>query len=186
MNNDEIERQKAELIKEYWTEDFHYGLKELDHEVAKKIVESMNHLEISRKINVRRSQEDYIADYLGYLWEISEASFWKHVIISLNIEVGLLWSDNMLYFNKLCNERIPNDVLIAVLNFAVGCKGNCGDDIGVIGCVIKAQVERFGRLSEIKNYVSQLKKELQDAANTKINEMINKKCNYLSAEYGPK
>jgi len=178
MNDNEIKKLKAKLMKPDWTENLHHDLEKLQSEDAKKIVESMNNTEIYQKVNIRRFQEDYIADYLEYLWEISENSFWKHVKVTLDIDKGILWSDNIFHFEKLCNEKIPNDVLVAVLDFAVGCDDKFKPDIEAIGCVIKAQVEEFDRLSEITNYISLLTKEDQDDANTRINEMINCKCNY--------
>ena len=167
-------------MKPDWTENLHHALEELQAIDAKQIVESMNETEIYSKVNNRRFQQDYIADYLEYLWDISEEAYWKHVVITLDLEVGILWSDNMSHFEKLCNEKIPSEVLKAVLDFAIGCtvEENYKQDYEAIGCVIRAQVKKFNRIAEINKYTSSLGKEKEKEANRRINEMIKTKCHY--------
>lgn len=178
MNDEEIKKKKKELMMPAWTEDLHHELEELAPEDSKKIVESMSNTEIYTKVNNRKFQQDYIADYLMYLWEISESAFWKHIKSTLNIEIGLLWGTDMLHFEKMCDVKIPDDVLIAVLNFAVNCDKECEQDFEAIGCVIKAQVDDFNRLTEIKEYIAKLALEKQKDANERIIKMINSQCNY--------
>lgn len=180
MTDKEIEKRKTELMKPGWTEDLHHSLEELQPEVAKTIVESMTDNEIYRKVNNRQFQEDYIADYLEYLWEISETAYWKHVKNTLDLEHGILWGDHMSHFEKMCQNKIPDDVLKAVLDFAlsVEVKDNYKQDFEAIGCVVKAQVENFKRLDEIKKYISSLEKAEQILANVRIKEMIKCDCNY--------
>ncbi|MDP2925114.1 MAG: hypothetical protein Q8N99_01955, partial [Nanoarchaeota archaeon] len=76
MTENEIKKLKEELIKSYWTEDLHLKLTELQAEDAKRIVESMDNFEIFEKVNNRQYQQDYIEDYLEYLWKISEPAYW--------------------------------------------------------------------------------------------------------------
>lgn len=180
MNKKELEKHKKELMKPGWTEDLHHALEELQTQDAKEIVESMTDSEIYRKVNNRQFQEDYISDYLEYLWEISESAYWKHVIISLDLKVGILWGDHMSHFEKLCNHKIPDNVLKAVLDFAleIDVKENYKQDFEAIGCVVKAQVAKFNRLDEIKKHILSLAKDKQNNADKRINEMINCKCNY--------
>ncbi len=177
---DEIKKLKKELMKPGWTEDLHHSLEELQPEVAKTIVESMTESEIYRKVNNRQFQEDYIADYLEFLWDISENAYWRHVKSTLNLEHGILWGDHMSHFEKMCDNKIPDDVLKAVLDFAVSVevKDNYKQDFEAIGCVVKAQVEKFERLKEVKKYISSLSKDKQVLANSRINEMIKCDCNY--------
>lgn len=178
MNEKELKEKKMELMKPDWTENLHDSLKELQQEDAKKIVESMTDHEIYMKVNNRTFQEDYIADYLEYLWDISEDSFWKHVKTTLDVNQNLLWSDNMFHFKMLCFENIPNDVLNAVIKYAVECSENEKQDLDAIGCVIKAQVTDYGKLGEIKKYISLLDKDKQVLANARIAEMIKCECSY--------
>ncbi len=180
MNDKELKETKMELMKPDWTENLHHALEELQPEDAKIIVESMTDSEIYRKVNNRKFQEDYISEYIDYLWEISEPTYWKHIIISLDTTVGILWGDDMAHFKKMCNHRIPDDVLKAVLDFAIAVevKDNYKQDFEAIGCVVKAQVEKFKRLDEINKYISSLEKDKQVIADTRLKEMIKCKCNY--------
>lgn len=178
MNDKELNEKKKELMKPDWTENLHHALEELQPSDAKKIVESMTDEEIYSKVNNRRFQEDYIADYLEYLWDISESSFWKHVKTTLDVQQHLLWSDNMFHFKMLCSENIPNDVLAAVINYAVECPENQKQNLETIGCVIKAQAKDFGRMDEIKKHISLLDKNKQVLADARITEMVKCECNY--------
>jgi hypothetical protein len=178
MNDKELNEKKKELMKPDWTETLHHALEELQPADAKRIVESMTDDEIYSKVNNRQSQEDYIADYLEYLWDISESSFWKHVKTTLDVRQHLLWSDNMFHFKMLCSKNIPNDVLIAVINYAVECPENQKHNLEAIGCVIKTQAKDFDRMDEIKKHISLLDKDKQVLAYTRIKEMIKRECNY--------
>ncbi|MBF0563657.1 MAG: hypothetical protein HQK89_00285 [Nitrospirae bacterium] len=51
MNDNEIIEYKKGLMKAYWVEDRHHKLKELPIEDAKKVVESMNNLEIHQNVS---------------------------------------------------------------------------------------------------------------------------------------
>ena len=179
MDKKELEEIKTNLINKHWTEELHLGLQEIDEDDAKKIVESMNDEEINYKVNFRTYQEDYIADYLEYLWDISEISFWKHVKATFNEDVGLLWSDNMFYFEKLCNYRIPISVLGVVVEYIGSCDDKEKQDLELLGCIIKSQVENFKRLQEIQNIMSTFPIENRHIANRRITQMILQPCNYL-------
>lgn len=180
MNKKEIIEFKENLMNEVWVEDRHHKLEELSPEDARSVVESMDETEVYRNVNIRQFQEDYIADYLEYLWDISESAYWKHVMTSLDLEVGILWGDHMAHFEKMCSNKIPDYVLTAVLDFAVAVevKENYKQDFEAIGCVVKAQVKEFGRLEEIKKYISSLESDKRVLADTRLNEMIKSKCNY--------
>lgn len=178
MNNDEIEKKKKELMEPHWTEDLHYALKELDDDSAKKIVELMSDDEIYDKVNNRQFQQDYIADYLEYLWNISQPAYWRHVISTLDIHHGILWGDNMSHFEKLCQYELSADVFNAVMYFAVNCDEKNKQDMEAIGCVIKAQAEKFDRLSDIRAYISELEGVELDSLNKRIDKMLTSVCNY--------
>lgn len=178
MNDNEIIKYKKNLMKMGWVEERHHELEKLTSQDAKAIVESMNEVEVYRNVNVRRHQEDYIVEYLAYLWEISETAFWKHVTISLNVREGLLWGDDMQHFEKMCRLKIPDDVFKAVLDFAIECDEKIKQDLEAIGCVIRAQVDKFGRLDEIKHHISLLDKDKQTVANTRIDQMLITECPY--------
>lgn len=178
MKNEDLKKIKKELMKPDFTENLHHALEDLEQEDAKKIVESMTRSEIYSKVNNRRFQEDYIADYLEFLWEISESAYWKHIIITLDASVGTLWSDNMSHFEKMCSLKVPDDVFNAVLNFAFKYNKKFREDLDAIGCVLKAQIDKFGRMNEIKKYIQSLTVEEQDLANDKIQDLVKRECNY--------
>ena len=179
MDKKELAKLKNDLINRHWTEELHLGLQEIDEEDAKSIVESMDEEEINYKVNLRTHQEDYIADYLEYLWEISEVSFWKHVKAIFNKNVGLLWSDNMFYFERLCYEDIPSSMLSIVVEYIGTCDDKERQDLELLGCIIKSQVENYKRQPEINNIISSLPVEIGHIAKRRITEMIQTPCNYL-------
>jgi hypothetical protein len=180
MKQKKIEKLKKELMEPGWTEELHQALIELGPSNAKKIVDSMTFDEIYSKVNLRNRQQDYIAEYLDFLWEISESAYWKHLIITLDLKIGFLWADDMLHFEKLCNTKIPEDVLEAVLDFAIGVeiKENYTQDFEIIACVVKAQAEKFDRIDDINKYISELSNDIQESAKSKITRMINCECQY--------
>lgn len=184
MDNKEREKLKHELVWSSWTEDLHEGLKQIDEEDAKWIVDSMEDDEIHFRVNARKSQEAYIADYIEYLWDISEESYWKQLEATFNLEAGVLWSDNMSHFEKMCNGAIPDSLLTAILNFMRDCKREkqSGDrfsmDLEAIYCVIKAQVEHYDRQKYIEKYISSLPEEDKGIVKSSIKEAINAECDY--------
>lgn len=103
----------------YWTENYHLSLEEMNKEDAIQDVESMSHDEIEWKVNMRRYQQDYIADYLEYLWEISPKSFWAHILVMFSSETELLLSDNMKFVSILCNEVAPKEVISAIVKYTI-------------------------------------------------------------------
>jgi hypothetical protein len=177
-----IKKIKDSIIDEIWTEDFHHSLSELEPEIAKQIVDSMSDKEIEIKVNSRRFQEDYIADYLHYLWDISKQSYWNHVYISINEDKGLLWGDSLDHFAKMYNYKIPKKVLKRVVVYYKNYREKPDDffkeDIHIISCVLKAQVEKFERWNEIIEIIKTL--NLQDSKQFKkdIKALIKEKCRY--------
>ena len=66
-----------------------------------------------------------------------------------------------------------------MLNFAVQNKDSDKQDLEAIGCVIKAQIDKFGRIEDIKSYISKLPIDDQKSAKEKIFEYAKKECNYI-------
>ncbi len=172
----ELEEIKKSLLNEYWTENFHEGLKEIGNKKAKIIVESMNSNDIYKKVNFKRSQQDYIADYLEYLWEISENSFWKHVEILFQDDKELLISDNMFYHKKLCNERIPVNILQKVVDYIRYYQREDNDrfdyEFDILADIIIMQVKNYQRLDEINNIISSYPIDVQRDMNKKITQIL--------------
>lgn len=168
---------KEKLLNESWTENFHLSLGELADKDAKEIVDSMDAREIYRKVNIKTHQEDYIADYLEYLWDISENSFWKHIEILLQDDEELLWSDNMFYFEKLCNENIPSNILEAIIFYIKDHKENV-QDIELLSDIIIHQVKKYKRLNEINNIISSLPKNKMDEMKRTITTILASSTTY--------
>jgi hypothetical protein len=99
----------------YWVEERHDFLKSMPPEDAKSLVDSLDGYEIEANVNYRRFQEDYIADFLEYLWALSKASFWKHIATALEHPDGLIFSDNMGYLKIIKEERMPKYVFKRLL-----------------------------------------------------------------------
>lgn len=169
--DEKISDSKDGFMKEYWTENFHLALDEIGSEKAKAIVEAMDDADICFRVNARKFQQDYIADYIEYLWGISKIAYWKHVKTTLDVEEGFLWSDNMSHSEKLCNNPIPDDVFEAVLNFAVNCTEEI--DMEIMGDIVKSQAESFDRMKDIKKYLSLLEKNKKEEATNRINKMLD-------------
>ncbi len=179
----ELEKIKENLLNEYWTENFHEGLKELGDEKAKVIVESMNSQDIYGKVNFKSRQQDYIADYLKYLWDISENSFWKHIEMLFQDDEELLMSDNMFYHEKLCNEKIPPNILQEVVNYIRYYNSDDVDryeyEYELLTDIILMQVRNYQRLDEINNIISSYPVDVQRDMNKKITQILASETTFL-------
>jgi len=171
VDNKELENIKADLLSNHWTEEFQEGLEELDQGDAKKIVESMTEEEIDRKVNTRNYQEAYISDYLEYIWELSETSFWKQVEATFN-EDKLLFSDNDFYLEKICREKIPESLMSVIIQYMAFCDEDDSTDLDLLSDMINSQIKNFNRLEEIKINISYLPEDKQDRALVRLDEMI--------------
>jgi hypothetical protein len=179
MMNKEIQGKKDKLLKEHWTEELHLGLEELDDDISREIVESMTDDEIEQKVNIRQHQEDYIADYLNYLWDLSEVAYWKHIEATFNKSVGLLWGSEMYHYGKLCDNKISERLLIIILDFAFNNDAISDMDMEGIGCIIKSQIEKHDQLKEIKRLIGTFPPKAQERAKVEIPKIIKEDCNYI-------
>ena len=105
--------------KYHWTEEYHDTLKDMNPNDAIKDVESMSDHDVLYRVNMRKFQQDYIADYLEYLWELSPKDFWRHIEIMFSDETEFLLSDNMNFVCILCNEVAPVSVINSVVKYTV-------------------------------------------------------------------
>lgn len=176
MNKEQRVKYLKDIENQYDIEGIHRGLEALSKDVAREILEEMNSERIHMNVNLRNCQEDYIADYLEYLWDISKPSFWKHVIESLNTTVGLLWSDNMFYMRVLCDHRLPLDVWDAIMSFALDAEQ--GSDIDAIGYVVRSQCEKFGMEDSFRSYIQKCPLNLITENNRRLNDILSTTCKY--------
>ncbi|WP_452222156.1 hypothetical protein [Lacinutrix salivirga] len=169
---------KKKLLKERGTENFHLALEELQPDVARKVVESLTPDEIYVKVNHRTFEEDYICDYIDYLWDISSKAFWRHVYHVLDEEEGILFGGDMIYFGRMCDNLVPKKILFKLI-YLYSNRNNDNfniDEMGVaaIGCVLRAQTKKFDRWKTIKKHLRSnysnhkiLKKEIKKLTKTK-------------------
>jgi len=178
MDKDRISQMKQDFMEPYWTESSHLKLQEFSDSDAKEIVESMESCEIFSKVNYRRHQQDYIADYIEYLWEISEDAYWNHVISSLNADsaIGLLWSDNMSHIEKMCEVELPDRVLQAVLAFIEETTSE--NDLDAISNIIKVQINRFSKQEAINNHIATLLPSIGKSLSIKIDKLLALESSY--------
>lgn len=118
------------IMNMYWTEERHHYLETLDIETAKLVLEYLD--ENSRQIivNHRKFQEDYIGDYLSYIWTISEGAFWDHMVTMFdNHEDGILLSDLMEHIEILENNDMPIEVWHSMLRSIFWAHGGVGMEI---------------------------------------------------------
>ncbi|QLW74222.1 hypothetical protein HV139_08960 [Citrobacter freundii] len=103
----------------FWTEQYHDALKEMDVNDAVKDVNDMNDSDVLYRVNARKFQQDYIADYLEYLWDLNPKAFWRHIGIMFSDETELLISDNMKFISILCNEVAPASVISSIITYTI-------------------------------------------------------------------
>ncbi|MBY7729712.1 hypothetical protein JHW46_05000 [Vibrio splendidus] len=166
----DVKQLKDELMEPDWTESLHMKLDELDTSVAAEIVESMDSGEIYQKINHRQYQNDYIADYIDFIWDISEDAYWRHIQVSLDYKVGFLWSDNMSHAEKMCGHKVPTPVLHALLNLIV--LSNDPLNLEPMAEIIKSQVQEHSGMPDIENYISTLEESQSKLLLSKIKTML--------------
>jgi len=180
--DEELKKLKNEIINQPFTEDYHHSLKEINSNSAKQIVESMNDIEVYRKVNLRQTQEDYIADYIHFLWDISKKSYWKHILILIDEKKGMLWSDHMDHYYKMSNYKLPKRILFKLITFFYNSQFGEGkfyeSDVEIIGCILKAQVEKFDRLKKISSHIDNSKFEAKEELKDAIESLIQNKCPY--------
>lgn len=172
----DVEQLKSELMEPDWTENLHMKLEELDTSVATEIVESMDSTEIHQKVNERHCQNDYIADYIEFIWDISEDAYWNHIQVSLNHEAGFLWSDNMSHAEKMCEHKVPATVLHALLNLIILSEERV--DLDAMAEIIKSQIQEHSRMSDIESYASSLEARKSQLLLSKVSTMLESESVY--------
>ena len=176
--NERLAKIKKELMNPDWTEELHHALEKMPVDQANQIIDTMSDQEVWSKVNNRRFQEDYIASYLEFLWEINPKAFWRQIKVTFDNVSGLLWGNDMLHFEILCENEIPEDVFFKILDFALSIEDATDQDYNAIGCVIAAQAKQFGGQKMIKRYLQQVPAERKTQSAERIEYLANCKCQY--------
>ena len=159
-------------------ERIHHRLEELKTKDAKEIIDNFSDEKIYKNVNLRKSQDTYICEFLNFLWSISPESYWKHVKASLNLENGVLWSEDMIFWQKLIDEPIPDDIFERLMTMAIYLADEPKQDLEAIGCVLKEQANTHNREEQIWKTVNKLPDDIKIRAKERITTMLNTPCGY--------
>jgi hypothetical protein len=105
------------VMGEHWTEDAHQYLEQLQEDTAIRVLEALLPEQMFSLVNYRSRQEDYIGDYLTYVWGASPDAFWRHIEQTFTSEEGLLMCDRTDIDDVLTSEDMPVAVWMTLLRF---------------------------------------------------------------------
>ncbi len=91
----------------HWTEERHHFLETLSPEVARQLLMMLDQDDLEIIVNYRKFQQDYIGDYLSYLWNLDEAAFWQHLGKTFESEDGLLIYDSNEHIEIMSGYDMP-------------------------------------------------------------------------------
>lgn len=172
----DINDLKHQINKDNDIESIQHQLEDIDTNIARQIIVSMDDQKVYTNVNMRTFQSDYICDYLEFLWEISKKDFWRHVKASFDPSEGLLWGDNMIHCRKMQEFQIPDDVWVALIHFSLSVVEE--QDIDALGCILKVQVRKFRKQQEIYDLIQGLPESNQHFAKERIDNMLESPCHY--------
>ena len=119
QRNDDIDSGTLEhvdaIMAEYWTEQRHEYLMDLEPETAKRVLRALLPEQLEIIVNHRRSQEDYIGDYLEAVWELDEVSFWEHIGQTFESSDGMLMYDGNSVNEVMCSFDMPMKIWLQLL-----------------------------------------------------------------------
>ena len=135
-----MDKNKEKFFSYYWVEDRHKYLESLPIEDETKLVDSFSANEIDMNVNYRRFQEQYICDYIDYLWQVSKRAFWKHIAVSLKDEEGLIPSESDFTVNIMETERMPKYVFKPLVKALERLVSKHKDPINDYFCELHAEI----------------------------------------------
>jgi mRNA-degrading endonuclease toxin of MazEF toxin-antitoxin module len=100
-----------------WTEDAHRYLEELDEDTAAAVLDALPVEQIDQLVNFRSRQEDYIGDYLEFVWHANPQAFWRHIDLTFRSDEGMLMYDLDGVHTVLTSEDMPLSVWMTLLRF---------------------------------------------------------------------
>lgn len=113
---DSVEEAYKTFMSFCWTEERHHFLEKLSPEVAHNLLKLLDKDDLEIIVNHRKFQQDYIGDYLSYLWNLDEDSFWKHLGKTFESEEGLLIYDNNVHIEIMCAYDMPQEAWLQLLD----------------------------------------------------------------------
>ena len=175
--DEELKKTKERLMKPDFTESLHHELIEMPPQKANQVIDAMTDREVEAKVNNRRFQEDYIMDYLMFLWSINKPAFWRQLKATFRPGLEVLWGDDMLHFEVMCTNKIPKDVFNSILELAISIGDPSHQDYKAIGCVISAQVRKFNGGHLIEKFIRSRIAGNRDVSR-QLTPFIDCKCEY--------
>ncbi|KWF01812.1 hypothetical protein WL80_29645 [Burkholderia ubonensis] len=114
---EDIKEHVAAVTEAHWTEEAHRYLEGLPESVAARVLESLTPTQIGSLVNHRHCQQDYIGDYLAYIWEANPNAFWSHIEATFTSEDGMLLYDSNNVHEVLTYEDMPITTWATLLHF---------------------------------------------------------------------
>ncbi|MEN8952807.1 hypothetical protein [Planktotalea arctica] len=109
----------AEFMSFYWTEERQSYLETLPATLVREVLGLIRPSDLQIIVNFRRHQEDYIGDFLRYLWGVDEEAFWDHLAATFGGEDGLLLYDDDHHIELMTSRNMPAHVWDSMLNAIV-------------------------------------------------------------------
>ncbi|SOY39770.1 conserved hypothetical protein [Cupriavidus taiwanensis] len=100
-----------------WTEEAHEYLMTLEEETARRVMEGLNDAQIHKLVNFRQFQQNYISDYLQYVWKSSAEAFWQHIARTFISEEGMLMCELEEIDEMLTSIDMPTGVWATLLRY---------------------------------------------------------------------
>jgi len=103
------------ISNEPWTEDAHQYLENLEESTAIDVLNALPPEQIDQLVNYRHRQEDYIGDYLEFVWKLNPDAFWSHIEHTFTSADGMLMYDLDGVQQVLTSENMPLTVWMTLL-----------------------------------------------------------------------
>ncbi|HML78761.1 hypothetical protein [Geobacter sulfurreducens] len=157
-DNIEIHASIYEIYQQFmsfhWTESRHHFLESLSPQVAKELLKTLEPDDIEVIVNYRKFQEAYIGDYLAYLWELDEDSFWEHIGKTFESPDGMLLYDLDDHIQVMRSYDMPLKVWNQLLNSLLSAyrteiaENSVGYPLDILADIIRFQTEEAPELSK--------------------------------------
>jgi hypothetical protein len=100
-----------------WTENAHQYLEGLEEGTATAVLNALRPEQMYNLVNYRFRQEDYIGDYLEFVWHSSPNAFWRHIEQSFMSDEGMVMYDDDKVHRVLISEDMPLTVWMTLLEY---------------------------------------------------------------------
>jgi len=105
------------IMAEDWTEDAHKYLGKLPGEMVIKVLAALRPEQKDQLVNFRSRQNDYIGDYLEFVWRRNQSAFWSHIEQTFMSNEGMLMYDLQNVHTILASKDMPLSTWLTLLRF---------------------------------------------------------------------